>query len=140
MKHSNASSWSNFWGDLDENGQFEESHDYMKIMRNEIRLVFVRFPEGNIFRKKSTKMLIGFSLPTQNSGLWNVPVIASCYLVKKVIFPKMIYTDDDRDADVDMCKSLRNQVNIEYFSSLLFNHILLKFLTKFKFLFSISII
>ncbi|XP_055326486.1 procollagen-lysine,2-oxoglutarate 5-dioxygenase-like isoform X2 [Sitodiplosis mosellana] len=97
MTRHNDSTWSNFWEALDENSQYAQSHDYMKIVENEIR------------------------------GLWNVPFISSCYLIKKAIFPKLIYTDDDRDADVDMSKNLRNQqifmyvFNEEYYGHLVNN-------------------
>lgn len=39
-----------------------------------------------------------------------MPYISSCYLVKKSVFPKMTYADDNLDADMAMCKNLRAQV------------------------------
>lgn len=44
------------------------------------------------------------------SGLWNVPFISSCYLVKKEIFSQITYADDELDADMAFCKAMRKQV------------------------------
>ncbi|XP_055326484.1 procollagen-lysine,2-oxoglutarate 5-dioxygenase isoform X2 [Sitodiplosis mosellana] len=91
------SSWSNFWGSLSEKGFYARSHDYMQIVKNEIR------------------------------GLWNVPFISSCYLIKKAVFPKITYADDDVDPDMAMCKNLRAQqiflyvYNAEYYGHLVNN-------------------
>lgn len=55
------------------------------------------------------------------SGLWNVPFISSCYLIKRAVFPKITYADDDLDPDMAMCKNLRAQVQCEIFFLLYFN-------------------
>lgn len=59
--------------------------------------------------------------------MWNVPYISSCYLIKKTIFPKITYADDEVDADMAMCKNLRLQqiyiyvYNEEYYGHLVNN-------------------
>lgn len=45
------------------------------------------------------------------SGIWNVPFISSCYLIKKDIFSQITYADDELDADMAFCKAMRRQVN-----------------------------
>ncbi|KAH9412854.1 Procollagen-lysine,2-oxoglutarate 5-dioxygenase 1 [Dermatophagoides pteronyssinus] len=44
--------WSNFWGTITNDGYYSRSHDYVQIIKNERR------------------------------GIWNVPFISSCYLIK----------------------------------------------------------
>lgn len=42
-----------------------------------------------------------------HSGIWNVPFISSCYLVKKAVLPKMRFVHESLDADMAMCHHLR---------------------------------
>lgn len=44
------------------------------------------------------------------SGIWNVPYIGSAYLIKNEIFAKISYKDAEIDAEMTMCKNLREQV------------------------------
>lgn len=36
--------------------------------------------------------------------------------MKKSVFPKITYADDDLDADMALCKNLRDQVSLTMFS------------------------
>jgi procollagen-lysine,2-oxoglutarate 5-dioxygenase, invertebrate len=70
--------WSNFWGAIGEKGFYARSSDYMSIVNNEIR------------------------------GIWNVPFISSCYLIKSKILNKLSYTKAEVDADMAFAEHLRN--------------------------------
>ncbi|XP_055696089.1 procollagen-lysine,2-oxoglutarate 5-dioxygenase isoform X1 [Lutzomyia longipalpis] len=69
--------WSNFWGALSEQGYYARSHDYLDIVNNKKR------------------------------GIWNVPYISSCYLVKKKVLKKLSYVHESYDPDMAMCHHLR---------------------------------
>lgn len=71
--------WSNFWGALSEKGFYARSSDYMSIVNNDIR------------------------------GIWNVPFISSCYLIKSKILNQLSYTKADVDADMAFAEHLRSQ-------------------------------
>lgn len=71
--------WSNFWGALSDDGYYARSHDYVDIVK------------GNIV------------------GMWNVPYVSSCYLVKKDIFKKLNFDHKTLDADMAMCENLRDE-------------------------------
>ncbi|XP_037038309.1 procollagen-lysine,2-oxoglutarate 5-dioxygenase isoform X2 [Bradysia coprophila] len=72
--------WSNFWGALSEKGFYARSHDYMDIVKDNIR------------------------------GVWNVPFISTCYLVKSAVLPKISYKQYEvLDAEMSFCKGLREQ-------------------------------
>lgn len=71
-----------------------------------------------------------FLFLSKNSGLWNVPFISSCYLIKKAVFPKITYADDEIDPDMAMCKNLRAQVCNEFYFVFFF-HNFNKFLPNF---------
>lgn len=45
------SSWSNFWGALSEKGYYARSHDYMDIVKNEIRWVLAENHWGTFILK-----------------------------------------------------------------------------------------
>lgn len=64
-----------------------------------------------LFMKSLRLVWIHFLLVFWNRGLWNVPFISSCYLIKKDIFPKITYTDDHLDAEMAFCKNLRVKVS-----------------------------
>lgn len=70
--------WSNFWGAISEKGFYARSSDYMTIVNNEVR------------------------------GLWNVPFISSCYLIKSKILNKLSYTKAEVDPDMALAEHLRN--------------------------------
>uniref|UniRef100_A0A6B2EGL7 procollagen-lysine 5-dioxygenase n=1 Tax=Phlebotomus kandelakii TaxID=1109342 RepID=A0A6B2EGL7_9DIPT len=70
--------WSNFWGALSEQGYYARSHDYLDIVNN---------------RKR---------------GIWNVPYITSCYLIKKKVLKKISYVHESYDPDMAMCHHLRS--------------------------------
>lgn len=72
--------WSNFWGALSDKGFYARSLDYMTIVKNEIR------------------------------GLWNVPFISTCYLIKASVLPKISYHFQDLDPDMAFCYHMRRQV------------------------------
>lgn len=69
--------WSNFWGALNEKGYYARSIDYMSIVNAEIR------------------------------GMFNVPFIGSCYLIKSKVLNKLSYTKADVDADMALAEHLR---------------------------------
>lgn len=61
-------------------------------------------------RKHNQFHKFNYNFPQFCSGLWNVPYISSSYLIKRSVFNKFTYADDDLDADMAFCKSLRQQV------------------------------
>ncbi|XP_013189452.1 procollagen-lysine,2-oxoglutarate 5-dioxygenase isoform X2 [Amyelois transitella] len=74
--------WSNFWGAISSAGFYARSHDYMEIVYGEIK------------------------------GIWNVPFITNCYLVKISVFKtnsskSVTYSKENVDADMAFCASLR---------------------------------
>ncbi|XP_013147988.1 PREDICTED: procollagen-lysine,2-oxoglutarate 5-dioxygenase 3 isoform X2 [Papilio polytes] len=75
--------WSNFWGAINAQGYYARSTDYMDIVYRSIE------------------------------GIWNVPFVTNCYLVKMEVLrtPKglqVTYAKDDLDPDMAFCTSLRN--------------------------------
>lgn len=71
--------WSNFWGDLDDNGYYKRSIDYLDIVTNKRR------------------------------GCWNVPYISGIYLMKRQIFLHNLFLKPiDMDVDMRMCYNLRS--------------------------------
>nr|XP_021187543.2 procollagen-lysine,2-oxoglutarate 5-dioxygenase isoform X1 [Helicoverpa armigera] len=75
--------WSNFWGAVNSAGFYARSTDYMDIVYQNIK------------------------------GVWNVPFITNCYLVKMSLFRKpatksVTYTMDSIDPDMAFCASLRD--------------------------------
>ncbi|CAO1438406.1 unnamed protein product [Diamesa hyperborea] len=71
--------WSNFWGAVSEKGFYARSNDYMNIVNNDIR------------------------------GIWNVPHISNCYLIKSSVLNKLSYTQTDVDPDMAFTEHLRSQ-------------------------------
>ena len=72
--------FSNFWGDVDENNFYKRSEDYLDF----------------IYYKKR--------------GVWNVPYVSQCFLMKKEYFKEEIFTknmDKGDDWDMAMCYNLR---------------------------------
>lgn len=80
--------WSNFWGSLSEKGFYARSTDYMSIVNGEVR------------------------------GIFNVPFISSCYLVKSKILNKLSYTKADVDPDMAMAEHLRNKEIFMYITNI----------------------
>ncbi|XP_023948585.1 procollagen-lysine,2-oxoglutarate 5-dioxygenase isoform X1 [Bicyclus anynana] len=77
-------SWSNFWGAINSAGYYARSADYIDIVYRNI------------------------------VGIWNVPFITNCYLMKMALFRKesakaVSYIKDDLDADMAFCAYLRDQ-------------------------------
>lgn len=70
--------WSNFWGAISDRGFYARSSDYLSIVKNEIR------------------------------GVWNVPYISSCYLIKSSAFKKISYQHTELDPDMAFAKHLRS--------------------------------
>ncbi|XP_050683668.1 procollagen-lysine,2-oxoglutarate 5-dioxygenase isoform X2 [Leptidea sinapis] len=75
--------WSNFWGAVGSDGYYARSPDYMDIVNRNIR------------------------------GIWNVPFITHCYLVKMSVFreagpDKISYGKAGMDSDMAFCESLTN--------------------------------
>ena len=71
--------WSNFWGAVSEKGFYARSNDYMNIVNNDIR------------------------------GIWNVPHISNCYLIKSSVLNKLSYSQTDVDPDMAFTEHLRSQ-------------------------------
>ncbi|XP_050425318.1 procollagen-lysine,2-oxoglutarate 5-dioxygenase isoform X2 [Adelges cooleyi] len=75
--------WSNFWGALSKDGFYARSFDYMDIVNY------------------------------NKTGVWNVPYIATCYLMKGKILDNKItrpsYKQEDMDYDMAFSKSLRDK-------------------------------
>lgn len=42
-------------------------------------------------------------------GVWNVPFVSSCYLIKKTIFSKLSFKHENLDPDMAFCDNLRKQ-------------------------------
>lgn len=80
--------WSNFWGAISEKGFYARSSDYMNIVNNEIR------------------------------GVWNVPFLSSCYLIKSKILNKLSYTKAEVDPDMALAEHLRNHGIFMFVSNL----------------------
>ncbi|KAI5705962.1 procollagen-lysine,2-oxoglutarate 5-dioxygenase [Diaphorina citri] len=77
--------WSNFWGALNADGFYARSFDYMNIINGD---------QGG-------------------KGIWNVPYITNCYLMKTSVIKatniKTIYTLNSMDYDMAFCTNLRNK-------------------------------
>ncbi|XP_060849182.1 procollagen-lysine,2-oxoglutarate 5-dioxygenase isoform X1 [Rhopalosiphum padi] len=75
--------WSNFWGALSKDGFYARSFDYMDIVNY------------------------------NKTGIWNVPYISTCYLMKGTIlenkFTRPSYKEDNLDYDMAFSKSLREK-------------------------------
>ncbi|XP_022118228.1 procollagen-lysine,2-oxoglutarate 5-dioxygenase [Pieris rapae] len=76
--------WSNFWGALSPDGYYARAHDYMDIVNGKLR------------------------------GLWNVPFINNCYLLKVELFrqprlKEVTFKVEGRDPDMVFCESLRER-------------------------------
>ncbi|XP_071507295.1 procollagen-lysine,2-oxoglutarate 5-dioxygenase 1-like [Diadema antillarum] len=74
--------WSNFWGDLNSNGYYARSSDYVDIVRRE------------------------------RKGLWNVPYIANVYLVKGEVIrrgERPNFEEEGMDSDMVICADFRNK-------------------------------
>ena len=72
--------WSNFWGELDDNGFYKRSFDYLDIINY------------------------------QRKAIWNVPYVSGIYLIKREVFEKMpnVYIDNPQvDIDMRFCNNLR---------------------------------
>lgn len=72
--------FSNFWGDVDENNFYKRSEDYLDL----------------VYYKKQ--------------GVWNVPYVSQCFLMKKEYFNEEIFTknmDKGDGWDMAMCYNLR---------------------------------
>ncbi|XWV25333.1 putative procollagen-lysine [Tupanvirus deep ocean] len=83
--------WTNFWGDLDENGYYRRSFDYFDIING------------------------------KRKGCWNVPYVTGTYLIKKEIIQAVpeLFTDKlDMDPDMRMCYHLRENDIFMYVSNL----------------------
>jgi len=80
--------WSNFWGDVNKDGFYMRSADYMDIVKG-IRV-----------------------------GLWNVPYVSGVYLVQGRHIPMLhrhaAYMNGVLDSDMAFCKLLREQVIFMY--------------------------
>ncbi|KAL4717703.1 hypothetical protein ACJJTC_000852 [Scirpophaga incertulas] len=75
--------WSNFWGAINSAGFYARSSDYMDIVYYGIK------------------------------GIWNVPFITNCYLMKMSVFRSkraeaVTYAKENIDADMAFCSSLRD--------------------------------
>lgn len=75
--------WSNFWGALTADGFYARSMDYMEIIHNDRR------------------------------GVWNVPYVSSCYLIKGILIRqpelKPSYAYNQLDADMAFCTNMREK-------------------------------
>lgn len=83
--------WTNFWGDLDENGYYKRSFDYIEIINN------------------------------GRKGCWNIPYIMGTYLIKREVLekvPKLFMKNVDMDIDMRMCYNLRKKGIFMYVSNI----------------------
>lgn len=72
--------WCNFWGELDDNGYYKRSFDYLDIINN---------------RKK---------------GCWNVPYVTGIYLVNRKMISDQFFTDNlYSDFDMQTCHEMRKK-------------------------------
>lgn len=92
--------WSNFWGALTEDGFYSRSFDYMDIVNGD----------------------------QSGKGVWNVPYITNCYLMKMSVIKnykiKTIYTLNTLDHDMAFCTNLRNrQIHMKIDSTQDYGHL-----------------
>lgn len=83
--------WSNFWGDLDNNGFYKRSFDYLNIINYE------------------------------RKAIWNVPYLTGIYLIKREIIeqnPNIYYENNDLDIDMRFCKNIRDKNIFMYISNM----------------------
>lgn len=71
--------WANFWGAISDKGFYARSSDYLSIVKNEVK------------------------------GIWNVPYITSCYLIKSKVLSNLKYKHSELDPDMALAFNLRNQ-------------------------------
>lgn len=86
-----SDAWTNFWGDLDSNGYYKRSFDYIDIINGVKR------------------------------GCWNVPYITGTYLMKRNVATAVpnIFIDNNRmDLDMRMCYNLRKANIFMYVSNI----------------------
>lgn len=83
--------WSNFWGAITNDGFYARSMDYMEIVQ------------------------------VQRRGLWNVPYITTCYLLKRSLLDepetKPSYIKNLLDPDMAFCENLREKGIFMYVSN-----------------------
>ncbi|XP_069181072.1 procollagen-lysine,2-oxoglutarate 5-dioxygenase 1 isoform X2 [Procambarus clarkii] len=83
--------WSNFWGAITNDGFYARSMDYMEIVQNKRR------------------------------GLWNVPYISSCYLLRRSLFDdadrRPTFIKNLLDPDMALCENLREKGIFMYVSN-----------------------
>lgn len=101
VTHIDSYWWPNFWGDLDEEGNYLRSEDYFSIANRTRR------------------------------GVWNVPYVSDVYLIKSSVMKKISitpYHSKELDAYVAFCKHLRETgvfmyvTNMRYFGHLKVMH------------------
>ena len=83
--------WSNFWGDLDNNGFYKRSFDYLNIINYE------------------------------RKAIWNVPYLTGIYLIKREIIeqnPNIYYENSNLDIDMRFCKNIRKKNIFMYVSNM----------------------
>ena len=83
--------WTNFWGDLDQNGFYSRSFDYFDLINNNRR------------------------------GCWNVPYISDVFLVKRSVLelvPDVFIVENDMDIDMRFCHNLRKAGIFMYVSNI----------------------
>lgn len=87
--------WANFWGAISDKGFYARSSDYLSIVKNEIK------------------------------GIWNVPYISNCYLVKSDVLNKLKYKHSELDPDMYFATYLRDQGIFMYAVNLIsFGHLI----------------
>lgn len=85
------SAWSNFWGDINENGYYKKSSHYLDIV--------------NSVKK----------------GCWNVPYIADIYLIKRNIIeqnPNVYTSNNYLEIDMRMCHNFRENNILMYVTNM----------------------
>lgn len=82
--------WTNFWGELDKNGYYKRSFDYLDIV--------------NYTRK----------------SVWNVPYLTGVYLIKRTFLEKNpnVYANATADLDMHFCKNVRNTNTFMYITNM----------------------
>lgn len=82
----NNNLYTNFWGEIDDNGYYKRSHDYFRIANYEIR------------------------------GLWNVPYVTGAILMHRDIikYNNLSKANKFEDIDMQLCYNLRNYTLFMY--------------------------
>jgi len=91
MFRKNGETWSNFWGELDNNGFYKRSFDYFDIID---------------YKRKA---------------IWNIPYLTGVYLIKRVFLennPNVYIDNPNMDVDMRFCKNVRKTNTFMYLTNM----------------------